>query len=711
MENNLNFIQDKITFETANKLNCEIVNPDHAGTNPPAIYTSQDSESPEHLNKLKLTISNSGEEALELIPWPLNLRTQSDSDRNLNELSYLRLDLSDFVNNEFQKWVKPSCLTKIEGAGFVRISKTAEQIGEYRELDALDTTEKSLWILRIIKKDNMQRLSLSDHFNFNPGDSISIALESVISFVRPSIRYLDTSWVNPFRNTGRVLVQNAIVLKRPSYFVGKPFPLEISWLDNHNVAYISKGGNHPMPENYPSEEFENELSFSISNKGLEPLRPDCREEVLEGPYFELVFLGGSGTGDATEKKYLKDIQLEIRDDSYGDEWTHHKMIQGPTVTWRIQPRLYIDGIRNKEILGIKERGTISFSIKQLKVFGKPGVSMLYLKYYNIPDFDNNQIVLYIEKKELKGSIPAAGFTPQDLRINSETNESFTPPLRWEIKELDGNNKTIVSLGDKVGIGTEKPEKELHVRGNMEIEGDSLIKGNVNIDRGNDQAYAKLQVRNGAIVPMEGQGENAGIRFKPDAFGGRGDRAFIEYYHNSGENTTLKIANHNDTKDHIVLDPGKGNVGIGINEPKTKLDIQTVPRTGKHVPAQGLYVTGNFGKDNKGIEFRHTNGTQGLGFGYNTIYATGSTPDQDVNLKPRGKGSVNVKGIIKAERFIGIKLIWGAVKTTEYLNSYDKVLDYEVPAGHVMVGIYSVHDNKNEDRRWKIRYRKISLSGV
>ncbi|MEN9868527.1 MAG: hypothetical protein RL748_4117 [Pseudomonadota bacterium] len=95
---------------------------------------------------------------------------------------------------------------------------------------------------------------------------------------------------------------------------------------------------------------------------------------------------------------------------------------------------------------------------------------------------------------------------------------------------------------------------------------------------------------------------------------------------------------------LFIENGSGNIGINNNLPKARLDIVQEPRSGNHpAPVKGLYVTGGFGPDNDGVEFRHSNGTQGLGFGYNTIYATGSIADQNLGLKPRGVGKVIVTG--------------------------------------------------------------------
>jgi hypothetical protein len=55
----------------------------------------------------------------------------------------------------------------------------------------------------------------------------------------------------------------------------------------------------------------------------------------------------------------------------------------------------------------------------------------------------------------------------------------------------------------------------------------------------------------------------------------------------------------------------------------------------------LYATGNFGAASDGVEFRHTNATQGIGFGYNSIYAAGTNANQNLNLMPKGTGNVGI----------------------------------------------------------------------
>jgi hypothetical protein len=92
-----------------------------------------------------------------------------------------------------------------------------------------------------------------------------------------------------------------------------------------------------------------------------------------------------------------------------------------------------------------------------------------------------------------------------------------------------------------------------------------------------------------------------------------------------------------TSSELMRIKGNGNVGIGYTNPLNRTDIHLgVPRTGTtHATGRPLYVTGNIQAASNGIEFRHSNGIQGIGFGFNTIYATGSQPDQDLGLMARG----------------------------------------------------------------------------
>lgn len=54
------------------------------------------------------------------------------------------------------------------------------------------------------------------------------------------------------------------------------------------------------------------------------------------------------------------------------------------------------------------------------------------------------------------------------------------------------------------------------------------------------------------------------------------------------------------------------------------------------------------------------------------------------------------------------LSWGSVQITGYQNWWDAVVNYTAPHGSVIVGEYSYHNNSTEDRRFRFRYRSVSL---
>lgn len=118
------------------------------------------------------------------------------------------------------------------------------------------------------------------------------------------------------------------------------------------------------------------------------------------------------------------------------------------------------------------------------------------------------------------------------------------------------------------------------------------------------------------------------------FGLHGNRRF--YFSDSTEGQHIMVINANPA--------GGGQVSIGAGDsPIAKLDMAQAARSGTHPTAvKGLYITGDFGEAD-GVEFRHSNATQGIGFGYNTIYAAGSNANQDLQLKSKGTGDVRILG--------------------------------------------------------------------
>ena len=174
----------------------------------------------------------------------------------------------------------------------------------------------------------------------------------------------------------------------------------------------------------------------------------------------------------------------------------------------------------------------------------------------------------------------------------------------------------------------------------------LPTGNVGIGTGNEDPTERLDVRSsGPDVPVNLRVSNSDVTSFVGIFPGQTSNPNPSIIWPTGK--LLRFGTANKLKDGMTSDyverviiTGDGSVGIGTTNPIAKLDIEQNTRTGTHPKSlKGLYVTGDFDGDNNGVEFRHTNGTQGIGFGYNTIYATGTNTDQPLVIKSRGAGNL------------------------------------------------------------------------
>lgn len=95
-------------------------------------------------------------------------------------------------------------------------------------------------------------------------------------------------------------------------------------------------------------------------------------------------------------------------------------------------------------------------------------------------------------------------------------------------------------------------------------------------------------------------------------------------------------------------PQFNKVGIGLAPSTIPLNVQSGVRSGfnpTHTPV--MYVTGGLGRHGQGVEFRHSNQTQGVGIGFAGIYATGDVLNQDLSIMPKGSGSTYVYGFVNA----------------------------------------------------------------
>jgi hypothetical protein len=106
-------------------------------------------------------------------------------------------------------------------------------------------------------------------------------------------------------------------------------------------------------------------------------------------------------------------------------------------------------------------------------------------------------------------------------------------------------------------------------------GDRLV-----LNYGGDWPFTQIDGRvivPGVLTPSAGFGDDRGIVFPKDPNGGSGDVAWLQYASRGGEAMVLELGIGNDVDDHISLNPGNGNVGVGTRTPGAKLDVIGVVR--------------------------------------------------------------------------------------------------------------------------------------
>ena len=226
-----------------------------------------------------------------------------------------------------------------------------------------------------------------------------------------------------------------------------------------------------------------------------------------------------------------------------------------------------------------------------------------------------------------------------------TEKSDEQPI-WQVKQKPGG-KSGLSINDaadsrlfiengtgNIGIGTTAPSVKLDVYGRLSVR-----------EIPADDKTSALSVLS-LITRAKGGTELSWTLMTAAVGGGWGvnPNAF-EIWEYPATKSRLQILAGGNT----ILAPVDGNVGIGALTPIAKLDIATNPRSGTHPTAvKGLYITADINEQADGIEFRHSNASQGIGFGYNTIYATGTIANQDLGLKARGTGKVIVRGALSIQ---------------------------------------------------------------
>jgi hypothetical protein len=275
------------------------------------------------------------------------------------------------------------------------------------------------------------------------------------------------------------------------------------------------------------------------------------------------------------------------------------------------------------------------------------------------------------------SSPAAGLLVYDITTNTfwfRDNTAWTELVAGGDTEVHRNGQDIIYMGltDSVGIGTQTPQHKLQVKTGTNQYGVSHTNGDVNLATwisGSDGEIGtksnhpfKLFANNGlnqfVLMPNGNVGLGLAATDFPLSFAGTtGDKiSFVggqegNHYGIGVAPSLLQIHTAVSDSDigfgygssanfiELMRIKGNGNVGIGIH-PTNHVDIQSgSARSGSHPFGLPLYITGDIGSATNGFEIRHNNSFEGIGLGYNTVYATGSSANQSLGLASRGTGSL------------------------------------------------------------------------
>ena len=176
---------------------------------------------------------------------------------------------------------------------------------------------------------------------------------------------------------------------------------------------------------------------------------------------------------------------------------------------------------------------------------------------------------------------------------------------------------------KLGIGETSPAELVHIRGS----GPHLL------IEGASNENAKIDFSSGPVY----RNRRHQIDAKFYALSGNGYRNWLAFRVNEGGENTPKTR---------MAIRGDGRVCIGEDHTTAlaQLDIKDGSNRSGTSPthAMAFYITQGVLNGGPGPEFRHPNQSQGLGLGYNTIYATGYNANQEINIVSRGTSNVNIK---------------------------------------------------------------------
>jgi hypothetical protein len=436
--------------------------------------------------------------------------------------------------------------------------------------------------------------------------------------------FLESAVENPPK-TQQGFHQLPIELARPIGFLEPPLPIQASWLNNQNCVYTSLKGEGS--EATFDSAIKNELYFALSNVGVKDFVLDCSKHSRGVPYFELVMTGDTRPIYTDENKehipYLSSAVADIADlvnvevtntsghHKWETSWEIDKKIQGPLVKWEIRPNLQElresqelqEGTERNDItlLGTDMDATVTFKISNLVSKLPSGVALVYFRFYNMPQHDDGQLVLFLEKRspgEKQYLVPQLREVAKGKDVNVN---GIASPFYWRVEEMDTKvekevenadgkkeMKTVVEKGMKtvvtVGEGGESPLK-MEVKGALWVNGQFLVRPDPQDKKSEKNASLELigssdKSPNGRGVVIKAEADHHADEKTGHIDKRRHRAAKMSFWTRSNDRDDWK-----GSKERMVID-GLGNVGIGKSKPDSRLDVNGKVNIEKELHAKG-----------------------------------------------------------------------------------------------------------------------------